>query len=150
MGLRCSLMRRSTFTSREITMPTISQTRRRLRGAIAIPAGLALAACASTPPPPTASLDAARQAIASAERSDAAQHAPAELNQARTRIAAAQAEVTAEKMVAAERLADQSRADAELASARAGAVKARAMNEEMKRSTSTLVEEMQRTTGDRR
>lgn len=131
-------------------MPTISQTRRRLRQAIAIPAALALAACASTPPPPTANLDAARQAISSAERSDAAQHAPAELNQARTKIAAAQAEVTAERMVAAEWLADQSRADAELASARAGAAKARAMNEEMKRSTSTLVEEMQRTAGDGR
>ncbi len=130
-------------------MQTSPQTNRRLRQAIAIPAGLALAACASTPPPPTASLDAARQAISSAERSDAAQHAPAELNQARTSIAAAQAEVTAKKMVAAQRLADEARADAELASARAGAAKARAMNEEMKRSTSTLVEEMQRTAGDR-
>src|SRR5690606_31622273 len=129
MGLRCSLMRRSTFTSRENTMPTISQTPRRLRQALAIPAGLALAACAAAPPPPPASLDAARQAIPTAERPDAAQHAPAELNQARTNIAAAQAEVSAEKMVAAERLADQSRADAELASAKAGAAKARSMNE---------------------
>ena len=67
----------------------------------------------------------------------------------RSSIAAAQAEVTAKKMVAAQRLADEARADAELASARAGAAKARAMNEEMKRSTSTLVEEMQRTAGDR-
>jgi len=131
-----------------ITLPN-TRSRLRLRHALAIPAAFAITACASSPPPPTANLEAARQAIASAERSDAAQHAPAELNQARSRIAAADAEVTAKKMMAAERLADQSRADAEFASAKAGAAKARMMNEEMKRSTATLVEEMQRATGDR-
>lgn len=129
-------------------MATSSQTRR-LRLHYAIPAVLAIAACASTPPPPTASLEAARQAIASAERSDAARHAPAELAQARTRIAAAEAEVTAKRMVAGGRLADESRADAEYASAKAGAAKAREMNDEMKRSTSTLIQEMERSTGDR-
>lgn len=129
-------------------MLTRYQTRRRLRlrCATALPV-LVLAACA-TAPVPTASLDAARQAIASAERSEASRYAPAELNQARFRMVAADAEVTDKKMLAAERLANEARADAELASARAGAAKARTMNDEMKRSTRTLVEEMQRTTGD--
>jgi hypothetical protein len=131
-------------------MHTRNQTRRRLRlrCAAALPVVLAIAACA-TVPPPTASLDAARQAIASAERSDAARYAPAELNQARVRLVAADAEVTGKKMQSAEWLANESRADAELASAKAGAAKARTMNDEMKRSTSTLIEEMQRTTGDK-
>lgn len=131
-------------------MQTRSQTRRRLRLrlAVALPAMLVIAACA-TAPVPTASLDAARQAIASAERSEAARYAPEELNQARVRLVAADAEVSGRKMLAAEWLARESRADAELASAKAGAAKARTMNDEMKRSTSTLIEEMQRTTGDK-
>lgn len=111
---------------------------------------LALAACASGPPIPTASLDAASQAIVSAERSDAARHAAGELNQARTRLAAANVEVAGKRMVNAQQLADEARADAELASAKAGVAKARAANEELRRSTGTLVEEMQRNTGDTR
>ena len=42
-------------------------------------------------------------------------------------------------MVLAEHFADQSRAEAELASAKASALKANAVNDEMKRSNSTLV-----------
>jgi hypothetical protein len=52
-------------------------------------------------------------------------------------------------MIAAERLAEQSRAEAELASAKAAAAKAKAVNDEMKRSTSTLIEEMQRSSGEK-
>jgi hypothetical protein len=44
-------------------------------------------------------------------------------------------------MIMAERFAEESRAEAELASARTGAVKAKAVNDEMTRSTDTLVEE---------
>lgn len=108
---------------------------------------LALSACASTPPAPTASLQAADQAITSAERSDAARHAAAELSSARSRLAEAKTEVAAERMTRAQQLADEARADAELASARAGVAKARAANEEIRRSTSTMVEEMQRNAG---
>ncbi len=53
-------------------------------------------------------------------------------------------------MVEAERLADQSRADAELASAKTTAVQAKAVNEEMSKSTATLVEEMQRNSGEQK
>jgi hypothetical protein len=109
---------------------------------------LGIVACASTPPAPTAALDAATQAIASAERSDASQHAAGELNQARGKLASANAEVAKKEMISAERFALESRAEAELASARAGVAKARITNDEMKRSTSTLIEEMQRNSGD--
>ena len=52
-------------------------------------------------------------------------------------------------MIVAERLADESRADAELAFAKTNAAKASAVNDEMKRSTGTLIQEMQRNAGDK-
>src|ERR1039457_3676283 len=57
--------------------------------------------------------------------------------------------VREERMIAAERLAEQSRAEAELASAKTAAAKAKAVNDEMKRSTSTLIEEMQRSSEEK-
>jgi hypothetical protein len=132
-------------------MTTESPTRHgsRLPRAVVIPGVLFLAACASTPPAPTASLQGAQQAISSAERDDASRYAPEEMSQARTKLASANAEVTEKRMITAERLADESRAEAELASAKASAAKANAVNTEMKRSTSTLIEEMQRSSGDK-
>jgi hypothetical protein len=56
--------------------------------------------------------------------------------------------VQEEKMVLARRLAQQARADAELASARAEVAKARVVNEQMQTGTDTLKLEMQRKTGD--
>jgi hypothetical protein len=50
----------------------------------------------------------------------------------------------------AERLADESRAEAELASAKTANVKANTVNDEMRHSTSTLIEEMQRNSGESR
>ena len=123
-----------------------SASRRRLR--FAVP-GLALflaAACASTPPPAT-NLQAAQQAIATAEGVDAATHAAVELGEARAKLSLAQNAVVQEDMIVAARLADQARAEAELAAARSGAAKAKAVTEDMKQSTATLVEEMQRKTG---
>jgi hypothetical protein len=110
---------------------------------------LLLAACASTPPAPTANLQAAQQAIAAAERSEAARYAPGELSEAHTKLASADTAVTEKKMVAAEHFADQSRAEAELASAKTSAAKANAVNDEMKRSNGTLVDEMKRGAGDK-
>jgi len=125
-----------------------SASRRRLRFAVA---GLALffaAACASTPPVPTSNLQAAQQAIANAERVDAATHAAAELGEARVKLSSAQKAVEEEDMLTAGRLADEAYADAELAAARSDAAKAHAVNQDMRHSTATLVEEMQRKTGD--
>jgi hypothetical protein len=107
------------------------------------------AACASTPPAPTANLQAAKQAIAAAEQADAGRYASGELNEARSGLASADAAVTEKKMIVAERFADQSRANAELASAKTAAAKAGAVNDEMKRSTGTLIDEMQRGSGDK-
>lgn len=121
----------------------------RLRIAAAATGVLMIAACASTPPAPTASLQAAQQAISTAERADASRHAPEELNQARTKLTAANTEVTEKRMIMAERFAEESRAEADLASAKTSAAKAKAVNDEMKRSTGTLIEEMRRNSGDK-
>jgi len=121
--------------------------RRRLR--IALPALLIFAAAASAgTPPPVTNLQAAQQAIANAERVDAASLAAVELGEARAKLSAAEKAVAAKQMVVGAQLADEARADAELAAARAGAAKAYTVNAEIKRSTATLVEEMQRKAGD--
>ena len=126
-----------------------SITRRRLR--IALPALLILAGAAiAAPPIPTTNLQAAQQAIANAERVDAATHAGVELGEARGKLSAAQHAVEEKKMVDAQRFADEARVEAELAAAKAGAVKALAANEDIRRGTSTLVDEMQRKTGESR
>lgn len=126
---------------------TARDLRRRLR--FVLPALFLLAtACAGTPPIPSASLQAAQQAIANAERVDAGTHAAAELGAARAKMSAAQKAVDDEEMIAAGQLADEARADAELAAARTGVAKATAVNSDVKDSTTTLIEEMQRKTGD--
>ena len=112
---------------------------------------LVLAACASTPAEPTVAMKAAEQAIAAADRARIADAASPELNAAREKLTAAQAAVQNEKlkdrMVVAERLALESRVDAELAAAKSEAAKAQAVNDEIKQSTATLSQEMQRNTG---
>lgn len=107
---------------------------------------LLVASCASTPPP-IATLQAAEQAISSAEKADAGRYAAAELGEARAKLASANDAVQEEKMILAERLGEQSRAAAELAAARSEAAKAAAVNEELKRGNDALVEEMQRSSG---
>jgi hypothetical protein len=126
-----------------------STMRRRFR--IGLPALLLFAGAAiAAPPIPTTNLQAAQQAIANAERVDAATHAGVELGEARGKLAAAQTAVQQKKMVVAQQYADEARAGAELAAAKAGAVKALAANEDIKRGTATLIEEMQRKSGDTR
>jgi electron transfer flavoprotein alpha subunit len=107
-----------------------------------------LSGCASTPQAPTSDLQAAEQAIASAERARVADYASVELSDAREKLSAARSAVQEEKMVLAQRLAQQAKADAELASARAEVAKARVVNEQMQKGTETLKQEMQRKTGD--
>ncbi len=108
---------------------------------------LFLTSCASTPPP-TASIDAARSAIASAEKADAGQYAAAELTQARDQLAAAETAAREERMTPARQLADQATAEANLANARAAEAKAVAVNNEMKTSNAALGDELQRAAGD--
>ncbi len=110
-------------------------------------AGALLAACASDPPAPTAALDAARLAITTAERGEAGRYDAGDLAEARTRLSMADGAVTQKQMVQAERFANESRTDAELASATTAATKAQAVNAEMKRSNGTLIDEIQRNDG---
>jgi len=129
-------------------MHQLTRTRlgQRMRVGAGLPvAAILLSACASTPPAPTASLAAARQAIASAEQSDARQYADAELDEARQRLLMAERAVDGESMIVAERYARESRITAELASARTESAKAVEVNREMGRGTEALIEEMQRT-----
>jgi hypothetical protein len=105
-------------------------------------------ACASTPPAPLASLQAARQAITVAEGNDAGHSAPGDLSEARSKLAAADAAVAAERMTSAGRLAIESRAAAELASARTASIKALEVNAGMRSSNAALVEELNRNAGE--
>jgi hypothetical protein len=106
--------------------------------------GLVLVSCATMPPETPTSVRAAQQAIADAERLEAARYAAGELSAARTRLASAQGAVNENKLVLANQLADESRAEAELAAAKTAEAKASAVNADMKRSTGALVEEMKR------
>jgi Domain of unknown function (DUF4398) len=112
-------------------------------------AGLVLVSCVTMPPETPASVRAAQDAISNAERVEAARYAAGELGEARTRLASAQVAVSEQKMILANRLADESRAEAELASAKTAEAKASSVNADMKRGTGVLVEEMKRGTGDK-
>lgn len=118
-----------------------------LRLCAALSGLIVLAACASAPKPPTEALQAAEIAIASAEQARVADYASLELSEAREKLAAARSAVQRNEMVVAERLADQSRVNAELASAKAEEVKAKTVNDEMQESTDTLKQEMKRNPG---
>ena len=111
---------------------------------------LTLAACASTPQAPTQSLQAAEQAINTAEQTRVEGYAALELSQALDKLAAAKTAVQKKNMILAKRLADESLVDAELATARAGEIKAKKINDAMKESTETLKQEMDRNTGIQR
>ena len=112
-------------------------------------AGLVLVSCATMPPETPTSIRTAQEAIANAERIEAGRYAAGELGSARTRLASAEVAVGEKKLLLANQLADESRAEAELASAKTAEAKASAVNDEMKRSTGALVEEMKRGTGDK-
>jgi hypothetical protein len=115
--------------------------------AAAITGALLFAACASTPPEPTVALTAAEQAIATADRTPATKGVTPELTEAREKLTAAHAAAQKKDMVLSERLAKESRIDAELALARSQAAAAQTVNDEMKRSNATLAQEMQRNSG---
>jgi Domain of unknown function (DUF4398) len=134
-----------------VKMAWICGFTRRLRreSAILLALGsvIALAACASTPPPPTLELSSAKQAIAAADQTRVADASSPELSEARDKLTAAQTAVQDKHMVEAQRLAVESRVDAELASARIASSKEQAVNHEMIKSTDTLSQEMQRNSG---
>lgn len=106
-----------------------------------------LAGCASTPNAPTEALQAAELAIANAEKDRVADYASPELAEARDKLTAARVAVAKKEMARAARLAEQSRADAELASAKTKAAKAQEVNEELDKNADTLQRELDRNSG---
>jgi ribosome-associated translation inhibitor RaiA len=130
--------------------PTKRSTTKRLQQASVLLILIAgLVACASAPLPPTSELQAAELAIASAEQDQVANYALPELNDARKKLDAARIAVSKEDMKLATYLATESEADAQLASARAEMLKAKAVNDEMQKSIDTLKIELQRNSGAR-
>ena len=113
----------------------------RLTAALAI---LTLAACAAPPPPPDSALQAAEQAITSAERDKASEYASADLAAARDKLVKARAAIVAEEMVRAERLAQQAEVDAMLALAKTDEAKSRVINQQTQQSLDVLRQELQR------
>ena len=100
---------------------TSSNTGRLTAPAVVVTAlALALAACAE-PHPPTAALRSAGDAIARAEQNGAQSVAPQPLQMAQDKLNRAHAAVNAKEMTTAERLAEQSEADANLANATSNA-----------------------------
>lgn len=129
-----------------------NRTFKRLRmSGVSVLAGTAilLAACASAPVPPKAELDAAQAAIGAAELANAGRFASAELSEARDKLSRANSAATNKQMLAAKRLAEESRVTAELAFARTETAKAVAINTELSHGAEALSEEMQRA-GDQR
>lgn len=115
-------------------------------GAIAM--ALLLVACTTAAPAPNLALQAAESAIDNADQERVSDYALPELREARNKLTAARAAVQKEDMVLAKSLADESRVSAELASAKAGQIKAAKINEDMKKGTLNLNQEMQRHTGE--
>ncbi|MEN0035671.1 MAG: DUF4398 domain-containing protein [Cellvibrio sp.] len=117
------------------------------RLAMVVLSGALLAACSSPPKAPDQALQAAELAIANAEQARVADYASPELGEARDKLTAARAAVAKEEMLAAARLAEQSRVDAELATAKASAAKAQEVNDELHKNVNTLEQELQRNSG---
>jgi Domain of unknown function (DUF4398) len=107
-----------------------SLEKRRLTAPLIIASVLALAACAE-PQPPTAALRSAGDAIARAEQNGAQSVAPQPLQMAQDKLNRAHSAVNAKEMTTAERLAEQSEADANLANATSNAVRLHATATEL-------------------
>ena len=108
-----------------------------------VAAMLAVAGCASTPPP-NQELTLARAAIDEAAEADAQKYAARELTSARQNLSRAEAAVQRNDNLVAARLAEQARADAQLAAARARAVNAEQAADALEQGIDTLRQEMLR------
>jgi predicted nucleic acid-binding Zn-ribbon protein len=82
-----------------------------------------------------------------AEQARVAEHALAELQEARTKLSAARTAVKNEDMLLAKRMAQQASVDIQLASAKAELAKAEAVNDDLTKNIDVLKQEMDRNTG---
>jgi chromosome segregation ATPase len=96
-----------------------------------------------------AELSAAKTALHSAESQEAVQHAPVELDRARTKLKAAEQAMSAEAFDKARLLAVEAQADAELAQAKAGAAEVKHAVVELKSSIRIIREEIERARANR-
>lgn len=109
---------------------------------------IVLSGCASwSTPPPTAAIQAAELAIADTDQARIADYASLELSEARDKLNSARMAVQDDNMALALRLAQESTAEAELASAKADVVKAQEVNDLLKSNIETMKQEMQRRSG---
>jgi len=138
----------------ELDEVTATKARSSLQGILVVAAlvitsvmaQLFLSGCASTPKAPTEALQAAEVAIANAEQARVADYASPELAQAREKLLNAKVAVEKEQMTRARWLAEESKASADLAIARASAAKAKAVNDELQKGNAVLEQELQRNT----
>jgi multidrug efflux pump subunit AcrA (membrane-fusion protein) len=142
---------RDTDTTRLLTGPSMTpalpafpaprdQSRARvLLGALV----LSLSACAGVPVP-TEQMNASNAALARAVSAGSPELAPAETTAARDKMNRGQSAIDAKDNERALQLAQQAEVDAQLAEARAGAVKARRASEAMLESNRVLRDEMNR------
>jgi hypothetical protein len=107
---------------------------------------LLLGACASLTPPPTQPMLSAQAAVTRAARAGAAETAPTELRSARDKLALAQVALADDKPKAAQRLAMEAQADANLAEAKARRAKAQKAAAALGEGNRVLREELQRVT----
>jgi len=117
---------------------------RLVTGVCLVGAILLLTACATAPKAPNAALSEARVAISTAEKADASRYAGPDLIEAREKLVQADNAVKDERMIQADRLAQQSRIAAELATARTETAKAEAVNAELSKGLDALNEELNR------
>lgn len=108
---------------------------------------LTLAACA-TIPPPTDQLNAAENAIKRADAARVADYASPELTSAREKLTAARDAVSREDMTLAATLAAQAKIDADVATAKAEAAKAKANITEMQKANAVIEQESMRNSGN--
>ena len=115
---------------------------------VAVGAMLIGAGCASVPEP-VAEIASARTAIRAIENGDARSLAPVELDRAKSKLQRAEAAVNSGQNAEATRLAEESLADAELATAKTNMIKAEKNAEELERSIAVLRREIERAQSQR-
>ena len=128
-------------------MKSNPNSRKHLMVVASLSAILMVSGCASAPMAPTDAIQAAEIAIGKAEQARVTENASGDLKSARDKLAAAREAVTAKNMGEARRLAEQSRVDADAATAKTEATKAKLVNSEMQRSNDALRQEIQRKNG---
>jgi len=105
---------------------------------------LGVSACASNKTPATADVAASRQAVAAATSAGAADLAPAEMLSARDKLMRANQALAAKDYKAAQDLANQASADAQLAQSKATSAKATMAADELQQNIRLLREELLR------